>query len=316
MNAIKVSAATIVVFCLSANADAAPSRWDVIRRPQSLRAQNLLDAADGARILADPALDGGALEQKLNERSALMIQLAGGEELGDPRLLYLLGHCLVHSSGQNQREGRQVLLRALAEDPDNPQAASAWFNIAIASSLLGDHVTEHRAYTGALEREWDPEARARIVLNRAESSMAVGDLSAAIADYRAAIMQTRSLVTVALAKWGLGVALDRSHDFPAAVPFLIEAAAMPFGSNGNKVAIDLDDVFFTPSYELHYYRALSQLALATHAEGSDATAFLLSSKLLWLNYFQAAPQDGPWVPRAQQHLRWINEELERRIGGD
>ncbi len=302
--------ALVVTLTLAPEALAKPNVWDVARDPRAARAEELLERADRARIPADPGFEAVELQRKLNERSALMIQLAGGEELGSTRLLYLLGDCLVHASGDHNEEGRAILLRALAEAPHSPSAAGAWFAVAIASSLMGDHETEYRAYGKALEIEWDQDSRARIYLNRGESSMAQLLLPQAIADYRAALNETNSAVTRALANWGLAVALDRSMDFPAAVSYAVAASQARFGPNGRQMALDLSEVFFTPRYEVHYYRALALQALTRQLSGTaEYQTALENTKLLWLAYISAAPEDGPWVPRAKQHLRWINREL-------
>ena len=55
------------------------------------------------------------------------------------------------------------------------------------------------AYSRALELEWEPELQATIVTNRAESTMAAGDLGLAIRDYRLALALSRSATTQALA---------------------------------------------------------------------------------------------------------------------
>ncbi|MEN9579726.1 MAG: hypothetical protein RJA70_2735, partial [Pseudomonadota bacterium] len=219
---------------------AEPSLWDLARSPESGLAETLLRRADRSRVPLEPEYSGQALQQKLNERSALMIQLARGEELGDPRLRYLLGECLVHAGGSYHAAGRRVLLRALSESPLSPGAATAWQDVALASGWLGDHEAARAAYARALEIEAEPEVRSVLYLNRAESSMALGRLEAAISDYRTAAFETSALETRSLAQWGLAVALDRQLDFPGARAWVIAASRGRFGPAGTQLAVDLD----------------------------------------------------------------------------
>lgn len=298
----------LVLVCWQSAAHA--NLWDAARNPRAARAEELLMRADRARVPADPTFEAAQLQRKLNERSAVMIRLANGHRLGDPRLLFLLGDCLVHSAEQHVPEGRRVLLQALAMEPSSPLAAEAWFDVAIASSWMRDHALEFEAYTKALERESDQEQRARIYLNRGESSMAQGNLKRAQQDYRIALYETSSAITRALANWGLAVALDRAHDFPAAAHHAIAASHPGFGPSGNQVALDLPGVFFTPKYEIHYYRALAAQARADRTRDAiDRIAGLQTAKLLWLTYLGEAQPDGPWVPRVRQHLQWLDREL-------
>jgi tetratricopeptide (TPR) repeat protein len=307
-------AALGVLLSLAPEVLASPSFWDRTRDPALVRTEALLIQADRARIPADSDFDSVALIRKLNERSALMIQFAGGAQINDARLQYLWGDCLVHGSGEHYALAHAVLQRALSAHPEHPEAARALFNLAIASNFLGDHKQEHAAYTAALEREWDREGRARIFLNRGESNMSLGDLAAAQRDYGAATHDALSPVTRALAQWGLAVALDRSNDFPGAQINVRAASGAHFGPSGQHVVLDLEGVFFTPDYEEHYYRALALLVEALDArETKRYVSALQASELYWQMYLQAAPADGAWAQRPRQHLEFIRKEIARLL---
>ncbi len=295
---------------------AKPSVWDLVKNPKLGAAEQLLIVAERSRTPAededdDPSLPPTAtaeeLNRQLNARAAALITIADGHQLGDPRLLYLLGDALVKADRSYLPEGRLRLQQALERAPDSPLAADAWFSLATAEGKLGQREAERAAYTRALALEWQPEAQAMFASNRAESSMASGDLRAAIDDYRLALSLGRSGVTRALALWGLAVASERDGDLPTALGLAREAAGFRFGPATRFVlALDLPNVYFEPEYEEHYYRALAEMAEAdVQARPEDARPRFQTASLLWSLYLENARRN---------HDRWLpNAELLRRI---
>ena len=287
--------------------------WDRIRAPRVVKTQKLILLADGVRLPADTSFGSGPLWLRLNERCAVMIELAGGGQLVDADLLQLYGDCLFEAGVQHFVEARKQLLRALAQAPQAPWAGAAWRAVALASGRLGDHAQEYQAYDQAIAEEWDPDLRAILFLNRAESSQNAGRVADAVHDYRAALAESTRSDTRALAEWGLAVALDRASDFPKAMPLANSASAVRFGRGGRLDALDLPGVFFVPGHELYYYRALAleSSALAERSQ-SKQVELLQASQLMWLNYVQAA-EGGRWVSRAMQHLKSIRHRLNQLI---
>src|SRR6185369_1856041 len=101
--------------------------------------------------------------------------------------------------------------------------------------------------------------RATLFMNRGEASMSLGELKAAREDYLTALSTAEESEIHALAAWGLAVALARDDDLPEALPYALHASRMPFQDpQGNPItALELPTVFFTPAYEIFYYRALA-----------------------------------------------------------
>jgi tetratricopeptide (TPR) repeat protein len=301
---------------LAQSAAASPTVWDLVKNPKLGAAEQLLALAERSRTPAedgndDPSLPATAtteeLNRQLNARAAALITIADGHQLGDPRLLYLLGDALVKADKSYLPEGRLRLQQALERDPDSPLAADAWFQLATAEGKLGRHDAERAAYTRALALEWQPELQAMFASNRAESSMASGELGRAIEDYRLALSLSRTGVTRALALWGLAVATERDGDLPTALSLAREAAGFRFGPPSRVVvALDLPTVYFTPEYEEHYYRALAEMADAdAQARPEEARLRLQTAALLWSLYLENARRD---------HERWVpNAELLRQI---
>jgi tetratricopeptide (TPR) repeat protein len=303
-------------------AAAAPTVWDEVKRPELARAEELLSLAERSRVPAEDALDDAGmflasgtseeLNRQLNARAAALITIADGQALGDPRLLYLLGDALVKADRSYLTEGRQRLEQALALAPDSPLAGEAWFSLAVAEGKLRRHAAERAAYTRALELEWEPELQATIVTNRAESTMAAGDLALAMRDYRLALALSRSATTQALAYWGLAVATERDGDLPSALELARRAGSFRFGPPSRLiVALDLPSVYFTPDYEEHYYRALATMAEAANAGSTDEKRLALqTASLLWSLYLDGAQRDSErWAANARAHRDSCRRQL-------
>jgi tetratricopeptide (TPR) repeat protein len=318
-------AATLALALVSATvARAAPTVWDVVRDPGLERADELMSLAERSRVPAEDALDDAGmflpsgtseeLNRQLNARAAALINLGDGQSLGDSRLLFLLGDALVQADDSYLAEGRLRLTQALASDPESPLAPEAWFSLAIAEGKLRHHEAEREAYSRALELAWEPELQAALVTNRAESTMAGGDLRLSIRDYRLALALARSATTQALAYWGLAVATERDGDLPSALELARRAASLRFGPpNHLVVALDLPSVFFTPDYEEHYYRALATMGEAAAApQLDDKRQLLQAASLLWSLYIDGATRDSErWLPNARAHREACRRQLER-----
>jgi tetratricopeptide (TPR) repeat protein len=306
---------------------AAPSLWQRAREPGAVRQQSILNRVE--RLLSaagvpefDAELSAGAVAllqigpapwpcigRSVSARSSLPPL----ETALDPRLEYLLGGALLDSQTNREAEARCLLERALRDAPDSPLAAHGLADLAIAAAKLGDRVAEHAAYLRALELTWDPEARANVLANLAESDMALGDLSRSIREYRRALVDAQQPELIAGAYFGLAVALDRSGDFPSALAAAKRAISLPLPATLSPVesVLDLPNVFFTPSYEVHYYKALGAMAAAALASGVVARqAALEEAAAHWAAYLRgAAPEPVPWAPRAALHQASVAREL-------
>jgi tetratricopeptide (TPR) repeat protein len=311
-----------LAFGSAAVASAGPTVWDVVKHPDLGRADELLALAERSRVPAEDAMDDAGiflssgtseeLNRQLNARAAALITVADGSLLGDPRLSYLLGDALVKADKSYLPEGRSRLQQALRDAPDSPLASEAWFSLAVAEGKLRHHEAERGAYTRALELEWEPELQATIVTNRAESTMAAGDLALAMRDYRLALALSRSATTQALAYWGLAVATERDGDLPSSLELARRAGSFRFGPpNHLVVALDLPSVYFTPDYEEHYYRALATMAEAARVGGTDEKRLLLqTASLLWSLYLDGAQRDAErWVANAKAHRDACRRQL-------
>jgi len=304
---------------LAGVAHAQPSIWDAARDPTTSRDYQTLVAVERMLARDDSAWADPTLPERFMRAALAVIELAGGTQSADARLLYVAGDLLSDPMVGRDADARRLLERALGLEPDSPLAGRAWFNLAIASARLGDPRRERAAYTHALDRVWEPGFRANILTNRAESAMVLGDLEASVADYRKAIALADRPDLTALAHYGLGVALERNGDLPRGLEAMAVARAIHIPGVGS--ALDLPSVFFVPAYDIHYYRALSALSAARDPKKPElVAAHLLDAGEAWQKYLDlAVPDRHRWVDHARRHqattlarLKKLAPEIKRR----
>lgn len=297
--------AAALLLCASGVAGAQPDVWDRARDPSAAKAYDTRVAVERMLSLASDPVAGFATSRRLNRAAVAMIDLAGGAQLGDPDLDFVLGDALVSAELSREREAREVLERALQRTPSAPWSAQAWFDIAIASAKLGDSQQELDAYTHALESAWNTDIRANIFYNRGETNMVLGRLGDAVDDYSEAIRIAQSPQIQALAYYGLAIARERSSDLPSA----LDAAALALTIR--LPVLDLPSVFFVPQYDKHYYKALGALAVARDAEDDEARLrALVAAERHWSRYLDGAVPDGHrWVDNARRHRQRALERI-------
>lgn len=312
-------AAFAVVSTLGSSARAEPSLWDVARDPRTQRDYQTLVAVERMVARDDSAWFDPTLPERFMRAALAVVELAGGTESADPRLLFVAGDLLSDPTVGRDEDARKLLDRALRLDPGSPLAGRAWFNVAIASARLGEPKRERDAYTRALERVWEPGFRANILANRGESHMVLGELGAAIADYKRSIAAADRPDLSALAYYGLGVALERNGDLPRALEAMATASAIQIPGVGS--ALDLPSVFFVPAYDIHYYKALEAMAAARAAKKPELVAVhLLDAGEAWQKYLDhAVPDRHRWADNAKRHqaavlarLKQLAPEIKRR----
>ncbi|MEO6603002.1 MAG: hypothetical protein ABIQ16_24165 [Polyangiaceae bacterium] len=321
-----VAGAGIFLALTALNAAAAPGLWQRAREPglagQQLvlnRIERLLSSVDSPEF--GPELSAGAIAlSQLGQirwpciAPDLTPRPSHAAEVKlDPRLEYLIGSALVDSNTNREAEARCVLEQALRDAPDSPLAAHGLADLAIAAAKLGDRAAEHAAYLRALAITWAPDSRANLWANLAESDMALGDLPRAIREYRTALVGSQQPDLVAGAYFGLAVALDRAGDLPSALDAAKLAISIQLPPTLFPVAsvLDLPNVFFTPSYEIHYYKALGAMAAAQLASDDMARGGALADAVEeWTAYrLLAEIEHAPWVQRAALHQASVERQL-------
>ncbi|HEX3774874.1 MAG TPA: tetratricopeptide repeat protein [Polyangiaceae bacterium] len=309
-------------FCAS-SAAASPTIWQRAISPESAKSQLLLNRIE--RILGTVGLPGSEFAEGVIAMSQLSdarwscagvkrrLRAPGDASAPDARLEFLIGEALIDAPSDRTADARCVLEQALKDAPASPLAADGWSDLAVAYAKLGDEHAARAAYVHALELDWDSEDRARLYTNLAETDMDLGQLKLAISEYRVALSSAGRADHVTAAYFGLAVALDRFGDFPAALDAASRAIAMPLPQTmfGEVSVLDLPGTFFTPEYEIHYYKALRAMALARAAKDPTSKREALSDAAEeWAAYLVRAEVDRtPWVQPARLHQASVEREL-------
>ncbi|MCB9586307.1 MAG: tetratricopeptide repeat protein [Polyangiaceae bacterium] len=280
---------------------AEPSLWEAARDPQAAVAEKSYEGAQRMFARSLEAERFSTRSAKNLERASLALaELAEGH--GSAEVDYFLGHLL--SLGPDLKRAETVLRRALARDPASPLARRAWFDLGILRAKAGDSKGEYDSYTRALDTSWERGLRGNLYLNRAESAMVQGRLTDALRDYQQAVKIGNEPSLQALAYWGISIVQDRLGDLPAALQAATLATKIYPG------ALDLPSVFFVPRYDIHYYRALTWMALAKDAAGAGGRAegYARASQA-WEAYLaEAVPAKAEWVVNARLHLKTTERE--------
>ena len=266
---------------------AAPSFWDRVADPHRAQVEALIARARGELLSGK---DGPARAEK-TLRDALRFDPASFTAT------MLLGEAQV---GQGQRAAAAVSFgraRALARTPAEESRCSLL--AAIENSRAGrfeQALAEYDQHIRLGEAEGDAYS------NSAEILMALGRLGEAQDRYREAIRledQARPAIPghdrdeyLALAYYGLGVALDRDEQGQAAR----EAIARAVLHDPRMILLDAardgrSDVFFVPPGDVHYYRGLALMVMGRPREATDAFQRFLSEQ-----------RQSRWGKRAEAHL--------------
>lgn len=315
---LAVCVAALALVTSVARADTPPSKWDRAKDPEQASAFDLHEAVHKRLLLSRDNLP-PALRQ-LNDAELnnvkTMLQNAQAEKSKSPLLRFDLA--LVYSELKDHKRAADIYRQTIADFPNHPAAEKAWLRLAFACGHLGDHVCERDAYIRVLRLETEEVFRATPTLNLAETQMHLGDLKDAIEGYREALRIAgrvgNNRETAPLATWGLAVALDRAGDRLAAekeARFALEIER----SMGMHRLLRSEDVFFVPSYEIHWYEGLGSAARARVATSArDAATLWRQAEKSFAEYIAGAEKSKEpdrWLPIAKARLATARSERER-----
>lgn len=243
-----------------------------------------------------------------------MLELAGGEALGNSGLDFLRGCLLASPVVRRYPEGVAVLERVVTENPDFPQAAESRYHLGRALARTGRHEQAISTLERALAHEYDPKLRALALLEIGRERMFTQQPELAMISLRQAITEAPDPEVVALGYYDLAAALDRAGDLPAALRAAAAAdrldPARQTGVLGD--AFDLPLVGLEPESEVHYRRALAAMARQTEADSPESAREELGKAIQeWIVYLrQQSAQEAPWKDNAAKHL----EACRRKLG--
>lgn len=191
------------------------------------------------------------------------------------------------------------------------RAEQVGFDLGILYSRVGRDDDAIDAYEDSIRTALSIEMTAVTHSNLAETRMMNGDLIGAVRDYERAIEVARRNSNVdgralALPLWGLAVALDRLGEHRGALERAQEALSV--GGGGMEV-LRMDDVFFEPAAEIHFYEGLGFMALAEDALEPGARRTRRRQALAsWRQYLRLAAEEDPWRSLAEEHAEQMSRE--------
>ncbi len=306
--------AALTMLMLAPAAHAEPTLWqralDPSARPRSrarLRAEQLFDQATEVR--ADPET-----LQDLSLGSVALMELSGGARR-DPWQAVLLGRVMLDAQPGREQQAIALIESGLPALPASDFKRASLFDVGLGAMLSGDMDHATKAFTAALALAWDPDYRASIHRNRGKARMLSGHLIEAVTDFRAAVRLARGVEVMALSRFGLGVALERSGDYPQAMQEIARGAAvrLPVPPYPSESVLDLPTLRWVPDYDVHYFRALAEMAEADAADSAALTREHYESALdSWEQYVLAAEaQSDRFLPNALRRRQRCLEALGR-----
>lgn len=295
-------------------ADARPSLWERARRPLAAKEAWLLAGLERTLDARELSQREPLITRDIARAAVAMSDLSGIRSPEDPRLGCVMAEALILADYGREQDARRLLEDALPKLPAGPLRADALRRLGVVLATLSEPRRSRDVYTEALKLEISPRERANLYYNRAEASLELDELEAAGADYRRAIELATEPDTLALARYGLAVALERSGDLPAALEELGAALAvsLPFPIYPTPDPLELPGVFFVPEYERHYIEALRAMARARGAE--DRATYVVEAAAAiqaWDAYLAAAPETVPYRKNAEAHKKRLLEGVKR-----
>lgn len=276
--------------CASQTAHAEPTIWQRAKEPGAalrhkarVRAEQLFDHASEAHGDAQ-------LLRDLSLGSAALLELSGGAKR-DPWQAVLLGRILLDAQPGREREAIALIESGVYALPDSDFKRASLFDVGLGAMLSGDLEHANRAFTAALSLAWDPDYRASIHRNRGKARMLAGRLGEAVSDFRAAVQLARGVEVMALAHFGLGVALERNGDYPQGLQEVARGVAvrLPAPPYPSESVLDLPSLRWFPEYDVHYFRALGAMSEAAAADSSELERDRLEAAVeSWQQYLPAA----------------------------
>jgi tetratricopeptide (TPR) repeat protein len=299
------------VFLAAGGARATPTVWAKARSPAVHREAAALDAADHEDAMEKKTekilhieLPGDVTKiHRLRAKRAL--EEAGARTSKNPVVVARLASIL---HDLDEYADSAVLDReVVTSNTVASLKADAYSDLAIAYARLGRVDDEIAAYESGLAFDTIGRSRAVLLSNQAEAYMVKGDVTRAIAGYRASIdsLSSYELPLASTTLWSLGVALDRSGDLEGALASI--ARARTYDPNDSQ--LQPPRWFFVPDYDAAWYAALGELLVARTAKDPWVRqAAYVQSIDDWRDYVKRAAADDPYLPIGRARLKLTEKE--------
>jgi tetratricopeptide (TPR) repeat protein len=307
-----VCAAAAVLFAPGAAA-AGGSVWSRARNPDGERRRDLVAEAQSHEVKAQSlgrsrnALDRAEVTVHLAQ-AAILLEEAGAATSSDLFLRYRLA--LVYTFQDEHKKAIPLLESIARADPPPSLRAVIFAELGVSYAHLGRIGDEIAAYSEALRVQPVAFERSLLLSNRAEAYMLLGDITAAVEGYRAAVALLSAdhmmFGTGSTTLWGLGVALDRSGDLDSG----LDAIRLARTYDAQDKHINGPGWFYVPDYDRHWYEALGhwQVARKTDALLSVRVDAYARASASWDEYLASAARDDRWLPLARLRAKQCEKE--------
>ncbi len=232
---------------------------------------------------------------------------SGARALDDPRLELLVAQILLGAELGREAEAAELARKVLARAPEPWLEAEARLVLVLAAREPEPAIGE---IARSLPLIWDSRTRSELFRRRGDARMALGDVRGSLGDYRAALGADDSARSRALARFGIGLALERSGNLPEAFRELeLARLSAPRVFGVELGVLSMPGVFAYRSEDVPYALALAEQSLALTATEPDiARAACERAVQAFREFLSQAKAADPWLERARRHAG----ELETR----
>jgi tetratricopeptide (TPR) repeat protein len=293
-------------------ASATPSRWARVANPELDRAERVAAEAERDLILVNarrsPLDDALTPSTAYATRARMALIEAGAQRSSFARLRLLLARA---EQQLHHFQEASLLFESVVKAASVPDAikADAWADLAIVYARLKRIPEEVEAEEMAIALEPITRNRSLTLANQAEAFMGMGDISRAIAGYKAGLEGLTNLELATIGPttfYSLGVALDRSGDLEGA----LEAVARARSYDPSDRFLRSDTWFFSSPHDESWYEALGHWMVGRRGDGDDVRLGGYERAVAaWKLYLAQAPESDPYVAVAKARLRQCEKEL-------
>ena len=305
--------AVVAALSLPATVHADPTLWQRVPDPRAaahvkarLYAEQLFDQVTDPRVDPD-------VQRDLSIDGAALLSIDGTQR--DAMARVLLGRLLLEARNGRESQATSLIESGVFALPDSDFKRASLFDAGLGAIVSGQLEQANRAFSAALSLAWDPDDRATLHRNRAKARMLAGRLLEAVSDFRAAVRLARNVDVMALSHFGLGVALERSGDYPQGMQEMARGVALrlPVPPYPTPSVLDLPGLRWFPDYDGHYYRALAAMSEAARADSRELEQERYEAALeSWEQYLPAAEAaKDRFLPNAERHRQRCVDALLR-----
>lgn len=282
---------------------ATPSLWERTLAPKSKRAAALTRSLGRMIEEAHEAADNQEVLQDFRLAAVAMAELSGAAALEDPALLLLYGHLLLDANSARESEARALSEQLLERVGPGELWLEAEARALLARAERDDATQAIANITRGLALTWDARVRSALLRERANVRMALGELALSAKDLRAALAVAERPEDRALARYALGLTLERSADLPAALAELRHAEAIQASLGSRELSLlETHELCLFRPFDRHYVLALTAMALAEREDDPERAGLELErASVEWERFEIAAPADDPWLANARLH---------------